>query len=207
MITTPKTHLKTAMAQDLTRAARMVAQGCTKIPTMRAVPRSHQKPIAREAAGALIAPWPRGTILTTKAGCRDAAFRSQPGGVRQTSTPIHQATPHRQTSPSATRPEAAPIPVTAGSDGEPFGGSAKPAHPSRTSAKETYRPSPAMQEMEGSSSQELGQEEHKYMYYIDESSLDDVKSATGVYELEAESRERDLVKIVDDLGFSESDAN
>ena len=64
-----------------------------------------------------------------------------------------------------------------------------------------------MQEMEGSSSQELGQEEHKYMYYIDESSLDDVKSATGVYELEAESRERDLVKIVDDLGFSESDAN
>ena len=32
-ISTPKTQLKTAMAQDQTGAARMVAQGCTKIPT------------------------------------------------------------------------------------------------------------------------------------------------------------------------------
>ena len=101
------------MAQDQTRAARMVAQGCTKIPTMKASTRSHQEPMAHRPTGAPIAPWPRGKILTAKAGRRHAAFRSASRGMRQSSTPSHSTTPHRQASPSATGPEEAPIPQIA----------------------------------------------------------------------------------------------
>ena len=101
------------MAQDQTRAARMVAQGCTKVPTMGASTRSHQEPMAHRPTGAPIAPRPRGKFLTAKAGRRHAAFVSTLRKMRQSSTSSHSTTSHRQASPSATDPEEAPIPQVA----------------------------------------------------------------------------------------------
>ena len=134
---------------------------------------------------------------------RDFGEQSRPSGPRLSfatpgSAPYKHAIPHGNTtptnaSPSATRPKAAPIPqVATGSHlAEARSRHILRALRRRRSTAQVLPCCCHAGDEEGSASQELGQEESKYIYYVDESSLDDVKSATRVYELEAESRERD----------------
>ena len=75
---------------------------------------------------------------------------------------------------------------------EPNGRRNKLVHPPHASAEADYRPSPAMQEMEATSSYDLGPESGKRMFYgVDESSLDDVRSSTENHELRAALYARD----------------
>ena len=119
--------------------------------------------MAREAAGAKITPRTRGAIYFGEEG-RPSERRPKFAALHgECARQARQSTRQHHTDKQAPRrrlPRQPPYRrYSKCSDGEPFGGRAKPAQPSRTLAKNKYRPDPVMQATRGSSGAQ--QQAHK----------------------------------------------